>query len=195
MSCSLACHDEIVAKNVNLEDVVDYDIDWKIFKMIQLKNKFEAIAGSIDELENFYKDRSKTVFDFDLNNIYSTESRRKLLHCIMSLSAGSDESGRDNDIEILDLFLGSYDEKQRMFIKKLMTHLFKVCTINQFTLKIFDALREFSNVNLGNCLLPFASLINHSCDPNIFWILMDTKFVFIVAKTVKAGDQLFQCYG
>lgn len=173
MSCSPACHDAIVAKNVNFEDVVDYDIDWKIFKMIQLKNKSEAIAGSIDELENLFKDRSKSVFDFDLNNVYSTESRRKFLHCVMSLSAGSVRSDRDNDIEILDLLLGSHDERQRMFIKKLMMHLLKVCTNNQFTLKIFDVLREFSEVNLGNCLLPFASLINHSCNPNIFWISTD----------------------
>lgn len=195
MSCSQACNDEILAKNVNLEDVVDNDIDWKISKMIQLKNESEAIAGSIDELENLYKGRSKTVFDFDLNHFHSIESRRKLLHCIISLSAGSVESHRDNHIEILDLLFGNYNKKQRMFIKKLMLHLLKACANNQFTLKIFDALQEFSEVNLGNCLLPFASLINHSCDPNIFWIPMDTKFVFIVAKPINAGDQLFQCYG
>lgn len=48
---------------------------------------------------------------------------------------------------------------------------------------------------IGTGLCPFASLFNHSCDPNIRKVTFDNKIVFIVGRPVKAGDQLFISYG
>jgi SET domain len=48
---------------------------------------------------------------------------------------------------------------------------------------------------IGSGLCPFASLFNHSCDPNVSRVTFNNKIVFIVSRPVKSGDQLFISYG
>lgn len=48
---------------------------------------------------------------------------------------------------------------------------------------------------IGSGLCPFASLFNHSCDPNVSRVTFNNKIVFVVSRPVKAGDQLFISYG
>lgn len=189
MSCSQECYDAAISKNVALST---NEFDWKISKIIQLKNESEAIAGGIEEIERLCKNPPKTVFDFDLNS--RSDLKKKLLQCIFSLSTSETASfTAKSEIENLDLLFSAHSKNQRIFLDHFIAHSMNVCSNNQFNLRIFDEIRD-TFVGIGNCLLPFASLINHSCDPNIFWIPLDMKFVFIVAKPVKAGEQLFLCY-
>lgn len=48
---------------------------------------------------------------------------------------------------------------------------------------------------IGSGLCLFASLFNHSCDANVKKVTVDNKIAFVVAKPVKAGEQLFINYG
>lgn len=41
----------------------------------------------------------------------------------------------------------------------------------------------------------FASLLNHSCAPNVSKIFVDDKIVIIVQRPIKAGEQIFDNYG
>lgn len=48
----------------------------------------------------------------------------------------------------------------------------------------------------GSAILPFASLYSHSCDTgSIYMIYIDSKFVHIVLKPIKRGEQVFFNYG
>lgn len=196
MSCSQDCHNVTSERNLESEALIEDELNWKTAKMLQIKKQSMAIVENVDELEKLFNEPPKTVFDFDLSDAKSNESRKNLLKCVMSLTPGSNkETFIESDI--FKLLLSSYSERQITFLELIVTHLMNVCNKNQFTLSFFDKLEEgkVNIVKVGNVLLPFASLINHSCDPNIFWISVDTKFVFLVAKPIKAGEQLFQCYG
>lgn len=192
MSCSPACHDALSVRRIDLDAMSHGDVNWKISKLIQLKFEAEAIAGSVEELEKLANEPTRTVFDFDFNSMLSEERNKNLLKCVMSLTAGSNETIFD-ETGVFKLILGSYSNRQSIFLESFVQSLMNVCKKNQFSLNIFNALTE-TDVKLGNCLLPFASLINHSCDPNIVWIFVDNKFVYFSAKKIQAGEQLFQCY-
>lgn len=167
------------------------DIDWDFSKMIEITNQSLKIAGSVKELENLFNENPKTVFDFDLTNLPTDELKKNLLKCAMSLE------GRNTDKIESKLFknvVAAFHNKQQVeFLEKFAIHMMKVCNTNQFSLKVFDRKRQ-DLVKLGSCLLPFASRMNHSCDPNVIWLASGDKFVFIVAKPIKAGGQLFVSY-
>lgn len=192
MSCSQACHDAMVETDLDSEALIQSELDWKIVKMIRIKNQSLAIAGSVDKLMELYYDRTKTIFDFDLNSFHANELKKVLLRCTISLIGGT--IGRnDNNVDVFKLMIGSYSEQHRVFLVQFVDHMMNICRKTQFSLNIFDELvGQFEKI--GNCLLPFGGLLNHSCDPNIFWIPADGKFVFVVGKMIRAGEQLFISY-
>lgn len=189
MSCSQDCYD--VTLENDLESDALSELDWKILKMIRIKDYSLEIAGSVEKLEKLFYGRPKTIFDFDLNNS-GTGLQENLLKCTISLIGGT--NGKvDKNIELFKLIVGSHNEQERDFFVEFVDHLMGVCRKTQFSLNMFDEITgQFEKI--GNCLLPFGGLLNHSCDPNLFWILAEGKFVFIVAKPVRAGEQLFICY-
>jgi SET domain len=167
------------------------EIDWNVSKMIEIINQSLKIAGSVKELESLFNKTSKTVFDFDLTNLPTDELKKKLLKCVISLDGSRSEKVETKLFKIL--FEAAYNKQQVEFLEKFATQMMKVCNTNQFSLKVFDKKRN-ELVKLGSCLLPFASRMNHSCDPNVIWFASGDKFVFIVAKPIKAGEQLFVSY-
>lgn len=189
MSCSQDCYNSILENEVESDTLSE--LDWKIAKMIRIKDYSLSIAGSVEKLEELTNLGRRTIFDFDLNNL-GIELQENLLKCTISLIGGT--AGKvDNNIELFKLIIGSYDKQQRDFLVKYVEHLMNVCRKTQFSLNIFNEVAgQFEKI--GNCLLPFGGLLNHSCDPNLFWIPAEGQFVYIVAKPVRAGEQLFICY-
>ena len=53
---------------------------------------------------------------------------------------------------------------------------------------------EFSET-FGSGIFPFMSLLNHSCYPNAEQTTVDNKCVLMVARPIKAGEQIFISYG
>jgi SET domain len=47
---------------------------------------------------------------------------------------------------------------------------------------------------LGNGLFLASSLLNHSCDPNMYQVSYGTSVVFRAARPIMKGDQLTTCY-
>lgn len=192
MSCSQACHDLTMEKDLESEALIQSELDWKIVKMIRLKDYSLAIAGSVEKLEELYYGSTKTIFDFDLNSMHTDELRNSLLKCTISLIGGTNGEA-NNNINVFKLIIGSYNERHRHFLVQFASHMMNVCRNTQFSINIFDELvGQFEKI--GNCLLPFGGLLNHSCDPNIFWISANGKFLYIVSKPIRAGEQLFICY-
>lgn len=50
-------------------------------------------------------------------------------------------------------------------------------------------------VNIGSALLPNFAMFNHSCLPNVLHSYENGKIVVRANKDIKAGSQLFNCYG
>ncbi|KAG4078961.1 hypothetical protein HA402_010913 [Bradysia odoriphaga] len=192
MSCSQACHDLSVEKNLDFDELIETELDWKVVKMIRIKDKSLAVTSSVDKLQKLYYGRTKTLFDFDLNHLNEGELQNVLLKCSISLIGGTNGEA-DSKLDVFKLMIGAYHERYRDFLVQYVGHMMNVCRKTQFSLNMFDEpLGQFEKI--GNCLLPFGGLLNHSCDPNIFWVSANEKFVFIVAKPIRAGEQLFICY-
>jgi hypothetical protein len=51
-----------------------------------------------------------------------------------------------------------------------------------------------SNLPEGGMLLPFVSLMNHSCDPNTYSTFIDNECFIFVIKPIAAGEQVFNTY-
>ncbi len=192
MSCTQVCHDLSMENDLESEEMIQNELDWKIVKMIRIKDNSLAIAGSVDKLKELYYGRAKTIFDFNLNSLHGDALRKALLKCSISLIGGS-IGKNDRNLDVFKLMIGSYHEEHRSFLVQFVDHMMNVCQKTQFSINIFDeTIGQFEKI--GNCLLPFGGLLNHSCDPNIFWIFSNGKFVYIVAKPIRANEQLFICY-
>lgn len=159
--------------------------------MVQMTRESVRICGSVRALEAVASANTATVFDFDFGDMESAASRQNLLKCTISLSGGLEKCVKDEDVEHFKLSLGH--DQNGAFLASFAQHLMAVCAMNQYSMQFYDPLKG-EHSNLGNCMLPFGSLINHSCDPNVVWVLAENKFVFIAVRPIQAGAQLFHCY-
>lgn len=189
MACSQACHDAIGRQNIASLQSIEKEFGWALAKMLQMTKESVEICGSVEALKALFSTKPATVFDFDFSK--NAALRQNLLKCIISLSGGRRKCATDEDVENFKLSVGH--DRNGEFLASFAQHLMAICAMNQYSMQFYDALKS-KHSNLGNCLLPFGSLINHSCDPNIVWVLAENKFVFIAAKPIQAGAQLFHCY-
>lgn len=189
MSCSQSCYDQLLEKDLESAELIDSELDWRIVKMIRIKDQSIDFAGSVDRLKELYFERAKTLFDINLSTMNGDELSAALLKCSISLIGGKIGKTDDN----IDIFKMMIPKQDQMFLVQFVEHMMNVCRKTQFSLNIFDD-RNGQFEKIGNCLLPFGGLLNHSCDPNIFWISANGKFIFIVGKPISAGEQLFICY-
>lgn len=191
MACSQACHEAIGKRNIESEKAIVDQLGWEIAKMSQLNDESLKICGSVEKLKILFESSPKTVFDLDLSNCNDDSSKQNLLKCAASLNPGLNSNINDQNVELFKLSLGN--ESHGHVLGKFTEHLLGVFARNQYSMHFYDVLKdEYST--LGNCLLPFGSLINHSCDPNVIWVLVDNKIVFFAAKPMRPGQQLFHCY-
>lgn len=54
---------------------------------------------------------------------------------------------------------------------------------------------DMSDARLGTAIYPTASLLNHSCDPNILSSFLNETLVVRCTRPIKKGEQIYNCYG
>jgi SET and MYND domain-containing protein 4 len=201
MFCSQHCFDE--AKRTFHEAEVKLrciDFTQKI-----LLEALSICEGSFDKLQAFIDDPklgSKTVFDYDWHDASSAKSRLRGLTVFNSLQLGplNEELAYIETHPVLELF---DDEREKRVAKAFMSRIGRILTVNCYSLdwrtpKRADdehALERASTMKVGSALLIFGSLFNHSCAPNIDRMVVDNRFVFIVRRPIRQGEQLFISYG
>jgi len=152
------------------------------------------VAKGCDNLQRIYEEAGQTcVYDFDFTKASHEEAQVHLLKCIIAFTKGAIER-KQKDVDLFTMCCGDYNNKQRAFLEEYIEHMLKVCVTNQYSLHLPNEFDGNSFVELGFSLLPFSSLINHSCEPNVFWIPFENKYVFVVARPIKPDEQLFHCY-
>lgn len=110
-------------------------------------------------------DSNCSIFDLDLSDPSSLDYKINLLKCFLN-------NIRQHLPEIREC------ESLESFYRKFGKHFSKAC------------LRCLLKTDRGYSFSFFASLLNHSCIPNIQCITFDDKFVFYVTRPVKKGEQL-----
>lgn len=194
MYCSSACkihhHQLIHAFTCSRISVPVVEISTRMLMQgVKVCDNFE----SFDALTR--KSSRKTIFDFielsDKNFVSIMNSCAMSEHSRISISEKMKTIF--NHRPYSDLW-STADERERVidsFHRQLRV-------LNTNLLEMGEHFRESDGwyaKTIGSGLCLFASLFNHSCDPNISRVTFDNKIAFIVARPVKAGDQLFISYG
>lgn len=74
---------------------------------------------------------------------------------------------------------------------RIIDHCFMIVPQNGNILTSYDGPET---EDIGGAIYPFASLLNHSCSPNVFRITSGNKIMFVVLRTIRSGEQLVDCY-
>lgn len=165
-----------------------------------------SIAGSLDRLKTLLNDsKSRTVFDYDLNN-----SEDPLYKINLLLVANSMAKSEHSKIVITDKMKNMFNsppfdslwdtDEEREFLIECFHNQLRIHNTNQLEMgeHVFESFSDQSCwyvKTIGSGLCPFASLFNHSCDANIKRTCIDNKIAFVVARPITAGSQLFLSYG
>ncbi|XP_059487045.1 SET and MYND domain-containing protein 4-like [Neocloeon triangulifer] len=99
-------------------------------------------------------------------------------------------------------------EKNQFIVKfgsKVMKHITQlVCNGNAITSHLFGQdrmtvagpiLQEEKQVRVATAIFPSASMMNHSCDPNILTSYFGNSVISKAVRDIKAGEEVFNCYG
>lgn len=205
MFCSKSCFDSSWTKFhkfecASLDQSLDNDNE---YDLMILKIVFESLkhCGSLDKMQALLGDPklNATVFDFDLNNKKSNEQHEKnLLKAVYSLKKGPTSDEDLNmaewivDLPILTLLCKT--KPQRDFLKNFVLKVMGIIDRNSYIFYCPSLNSSYINEEVGSGVFPFASLINHSCSPNLYRVFVDNKQVFVVKKPIEAGQQLFVGY-
>jgi SET domain len=86
--------------------------------------------------------------------------------------------------------------KEIVRVAAILLKLFLVIQNNVMSILCFKANydAEPKMIFLGNCLNLASSLVNHSCDPNMFQVSYGTTTVFRAKRPIKEGEQLTFSY-
>ncbi|CRK87832.1 CLUMA_CG001620, isoform A [Clunio marinus] len=181
------------------------------FLLIEILIRAIEIAGSVEMLEEmFVKSAKKTIFDFDLCS-HKSDYLKNLLIAILSLSTSICDSNTMTENQFKALFsMPIFDSINKQWnirnehktLLKIFLKLAKIYTSNSYAMKEhvrsynieLNMIRWNYDAKFGGGVFPFASLFNHSCDPNVMRVCVDNKLVFIVQKPVLSGQQLFVAY-
>lgn len=186
MFCSEECKKKEALRHINEEQS---KADSGTFaKGIEMQREAVRIAGGKDKLFDLLKDcDEKTVFDFDLSNPNDPSFEKNKLVALNGLCRNWNPLIKFNsDQEVLS---NAFDYKsestqERKKLLKFAINQLDICSVN------WQALQD----GRGGIFL-LKSLLNHSCLPNIFSIQFGDKLALVVARPIKAGEQLFISYG
>lgn len=129
----------------------------------------------------------KTVFDFDLSNPKAPDYEKIILKTVNMLSKSARISSETKSGELY---------------QRLLHHFRNISNNNSYQYAEYSYEKhadgkiyfDFAKA-MGGGIFPFASLLNHSCYPNVAQVIVEGKLVFVVARPVKAGEQILVSYG
>ena len=202
MFCSKKCMETATKTFLRAEfDSKSHDIKQRI-----LFETLDICGGSFEKLKKLCIDpefSSKTIFDFDLNDVDDPDYKFNMLVAINSLA--QIEKVKREVVKYMDRHPGLdlFDEhNDKETAKTFMIRMFRILTVNsigvEWVIPSKPKDRDIEKVNTklaGDGLCVFGALMNHSCIPNIDRVFVDNKFVFYVRRPIKKGEQLFLCYG
>ncbi|CRK91552.1 CLUMA_CG005209, isoform A [Clunio marinus] len=217
MFCSQHCKDEANKKfhkyecDMNLEGIGKF---FTVAVRASMRTFIEAlfIFDGIERLKNFlkeHKDIAFTAFDVDKSSSDQTY-HQQLFMTLCSLCSNEERRSTVENFRraIVCVILYEYlilnsslqnilrsDENGKFFMNFMFKHI-QIAESNFHELYSLKAEKmEQSNEQFGVGSFPFASLLNHSCLPNVFRLSSDGLNYVIVARHIEKGEQIFDNYG
>ncbi|TRY73713.1 hypothetical protein TCAL_07774 [Tigriopus californicus] len=107
-----------------------------------------------------------------------------------------DEENDDNGVN--GGWTGTLSDDQ-LFITEFMVHIMEASTMNSHEISHVTAPTNVPWFHgqprrVGPVLNIYGSLLNHSCDPNIFWINRGKAIISFASKDIKMDDEVTNCY-
>lgn len=165
---------------------------------------FETIDmfdGNVEKLKTLLNDTkdNQSIYDFDLSNKNDIENKKLQLKSIYALKRGKNS---DEDKDMASWFVESdttlktlcKTKIQQDFLKSFILRMMGVMDRNSYIFYSLASSSSEKDVEIGTGLFSFASLLNHSCSPNLYRFFVDNKQVYVVKKPIEAGQQLFVGY-
>ncbi|KAG5675897.1 hypothetical protein PVAND_005757 [Polypedilum vanderplanki] len=162
-------------------------------------NDIEKFKKCVNENRN----ASKTIFDYNFSSVENEDYLKNYFLSLICLSRSTKKfslTPYENILSTHPLLQAVFNEN-REFILDFIQRQCQISDHNfhgifSSSLSASDTLSDMRNLqmSIGSGSLPFASLINHSCSPNVMRICEDGKVVFIVCRPIQKGSQIFDCY-
>lgn len=210
MFCSQQCHEFAKKYYHKYECPIISDIIRSGSVNMTLRIFFISLSvfeEDIFKLREFYEDIikiPKTLFDFDFSSKNSSDNLLNQLKCLLSLSRSSknfpltqQKKLLANHPELYEIYNANGD-----FIKEFIQHQSQISdhnfhgifSSNLNTQSIVNTNMKSLQEPVGSGSFLFASLINHSCVPNIMRICVDAEIYIIACRKIEKGSQIFDCY-
>lgn len=172
MYCSELCLKES-------KQITESQSELKGYHILNVLKKVLYMSGGYEELHTIFADSAKqTIFDYDLSDLNNSDTKLGLMKCVAALKEHPSQSNStDFTGEILKFNLPN---RKTEIILEFYRRVGLIGKLNGIKAK---------DICLGIPL--FRSLMNRSCDPNIDTITVDGRFMLVVNRPVKAGEQLF----
>jgi hypothetical protein len=201
MYCSEACQDEAERTFHNFEcSLIEVLLKTGIMQMamrffFQSLNVFD---GNILKMKNFLENcenSSTSVYDFDFSKV--PQNPKNFLQTAYCL-ARSDNIPTDSPemLFMLHPVLEQMWKFHSKFIKQFIRRIIRIYDSNfhgicGWSLQQYDN-HEAKMIGVG-CYI-FASMLNHSCAPNVNRMYVNDKMIIVVDRPIKKGQQIFDCY-
>lgn len=208
MFCSTDCHSKAAKSFHHYECPAAMLLITSLTDNIQiaLRTFFKALSSFSNSTENFIE----FMKNFKLTNFFESSSDEiSKLSAICSLD-GNDEITVNDEIfshiftsnEKLANIWTSHGDFVRQFLRSQISiavrnfHEISEWPVNKIKEEEMRSMvYQKSTKPYGSAAYPFASLLNHSCAPNIHKIFINGKIIFIVQRPIDAGGQIFDNYG
>lgn len=166
--------------------------------------------GSLEHLKRFLitkKNNSSTVFDLDIKD---SSFETSLFHALHSLCTNEEKRSTVENFRravvsatFCDFLIKNSNmmnilrnnDDARFFMQFIYRHT-QIAESNYHELyALSNRKAQQENEQFGVGSFPFASLLNHSCAPNVFRMTFDGSNYIIISRPVLKGEQLFDNYG
>lgn len=165
---------------------------------------FESLSlcdGDINKLKTLVGDikTNQSIYDYDISTKNDIEREKLRLKAIYALKKGisSEEDKHMANWLIEDdptLKSCCKTKEQKDFLKTFILRIMGIVDRNCYLFYSMANQQAEKDEEIGSGIFSFASLLNHSCSPNLYRCFVDNKQVYIVKRPIRAGEQLFVGY-
>lgn len=157
-----------------------------------------SIAETSEKLCDVVKNSDKkTIFDCDFRGL--DDHARDLMKLMVASSLNTkipmdqlsklDPEGEKLALDALKKLQALNLVEQENDLNDLRTNMRKISVIRK--VNAVPLISNLANGGEGKGIFLFSSLFKHSCDPNVLFVLVDTKTAVVVTKPIRKGEQLF----
>lgn len=218
MFCSESCEESYIETCLDhqsvteLSSIADSKGDRNIERLAKALNIFMRVLkhfGSVSAMKSFYDgnaDNKPTVFDFDWSDSKNIPSFSDIFNMILG-TATEDLSSDEflEDIKSITTWilnkLDSNNALKRIILQNLAEHKEFMETVLRKFYGISDVMKSLGSVMIDKkyefswYFHPTMLLLNHSCDPNIvFHVMNNGKIALVVCRPIPIDGQIFTNY-